>query len=511
MLIFSGGIGLPGGLSLFDSAAAIFDSADSGDEELVEIVRELNEGSSPDSVRERLVDAVQESRQLVLRAIQIAPITTSEASNLQRRADDADLESLLDDDSKEAMMEKVKKLDRQQQATIRFLFSRCASNHQFVRDFLARGHTQLPEPLSETEEIATKRIEAMRTLNRVLAKRVASVDLEDEENASKTPPTQDQIDARIERVYGPATDSVNETKELFLKLAEQQYKLKEKNASSLKPYTEPMHYANQAQSHVFFGAMGLQKSESEFVKSFSAMRLAATEIDRAMRGTPPSHLAAAEQEKEAAAQRERERQERIAAAEREREKTLANQRAAAEKSASQPSQSNPNDLAATEPMTDPGRKTQARPDDRPPFGSRFSPPLGGPMRGGPMPRGMGPNGPSQGDGQRGDLQSGGGQPNRGATFGPGRMGGSNTRPRPPVFDPKTGVTIKMQNAGNLGSSEVMKKFRSLKSATSVRIRNGEMTVQIGYTGDLDDVAELIDFGTIQSSDDSSRTIIVEKQ
>ena len=67
----------------------------------------------------------------------------------------------------------------------------------------------------------------------------------------------------------------------------------------------------------------------------------------------------------------------------------------------------------------------------------------------------------------------------------------------------------MSNAGAIRSGPHTQKFsRTLKCPVHWSARNGEVTIKLGYTGSLDDVVKLIDFGTVTSTDPDKRTITV---
>ena len=72
------------------------------------------------------------------------------------------------------------------------------------------------------------------------------------------------------------------------------------------------------------------------------------------------------------------------------------------------------------------------------------------------------------------------------------------------------MTIVMNGAGNLSTKEISDKFvKALVVGCQVSIRNGNMTIRLSYSGPLENVTKLIDFGNVASTDEQARKIVLE--
>ncbi|MEO1526670.1 MAG: hypothetical protein AAFX06_14635 [Planctomycetota bacterium] len=496
-----GGV-LPG--TVFDSADAVLSDAEASDEALIRLAGELKSGNVVE-IRDEFVATLEASRKLVFRSVCISPMSPSETDKLF--SEDGLDEGPLDSDAKETIVDQVQDLpDGPDKAVIRLAVTQASTNTKFVREYLEHGHLELPAANTAGEKIARERIEIIRKFNRLLADRVekgeakwkAAMEKEKAKAGGELPEgpppekTQQEIAEDIDEIFGPIADDVQGFADRMTTLAEQRYKLEEADVGDEKQFEELFFYSMLANGRVFNRLALARGDESKFVEAFKNLTISIQDHERAVRGTAPSKIAALEREKEAADQRERERLAKIAEDKRQQDNRVRAEKEAEEERKRQ--------MAMAE-----SAKDSAPPDSLAMDGSSgngagdrgMGAPFGGGNRfGGPF----GPGGSRFGDRGPGSFRGG----SRGGPRGSGSSG-------PPPIDTKTGFTIKMKNANGVSSQEITKKLLELKAAVSVRNSGGELTVKGGYTGPLADVAKLIDFGKVVSTDESTRTIVVEKE
>lgn len=225
-------------------------------------------------------------------------------------------------------------------------------------------------------------------------------------------------------------------------------------------------------------------------------------------------MAAREQERLAAADRERQELARQEQAARERKQQEEARVAAAEAAAKEAEQrrladaerareqaeAGPTELAGGSPQSaDGGERTGGR--------------LAGPGGGRP-PRGFGPVGPR---GPRSGFEppaapgppAGFGQPRGGAGMGGGRPGQPGQFPSgPPAMGPS--VTIRISGPVNMNVNGFLDKLKAALKTGNYQSSHsgGEATLTLGYGGDLQVVIDAIDFGKVQATDLEKREIRV---
>lgn len=505
---------IPASVSVFDSGEAILADADEIDLELQRIVNSLGETTVTDAQRKELVGKVLESFELLTRANKLAPLTDEQALALTDGVEEVDRpgsifesktvpESPLDDEARDAMRTKLRKIPMDQSKGAFPMVQRGLAITNFLREYLRYGHREFPTTTDRGEEIDVERIKLIRQFNLAGAKTTEKIDplyvesLEDKEAAK----------AYILSVYQPMLSEAEEIAEKLYALANERYELAEEIKPS-KRYSELEYYAEQMTGVVYGHSVGVGVSRSGELGPVAEVLFAAKDLDRAERGIMPSRLAKDHREKEAAAaERERaesERQAKIAMEQQRLDQELENERKLAAAEAKR-----------KEALEEAKRRAESgEPDPNSVAGNQFGP-FGSRMRGPggrPGPAGMGSGRDRSRPGSFDPSNPGPGSFGPGS-FGPGprrgpRFGGGG--PPMPAFDPKTGVTIQMDLAQGISPGNVTRKFSGpLQTSVSASSSNGRLVIRVSYTGSIDDVAKLIDFGKVVSKDAATRTIIVE--
>lgn len=493
-LVSKGSLLPPTIASVFDSAGSVWNDADANDLKTAQWVDEYLANPAAMKDNERINELRNESRHLVARAVTLSPLSQSEATGLMGEGGAA-LSGPVPEAERDAIHEKMYERGNRERS---FLLSVVGTNfiqNDFAREFLCQGHVELQDSSDEAEQVLIEQIRLLRRFNR-LAGEIAVA----EYGKKFEMQSQDDFKVRMDKLYAPIFDETTEITEELHELASRRYLAAQKRNGPPKKYADILYYVNQARAQILPNNLAMVQSGASLVDYLRDMRTASSEIDQARRGIKPDRLAKADAEKEQAAQqaeaerRQREQQEK------ERQDKLA-----ADKAAEQNSTTSNDSMESSEPDSNAlaGNDPSASGSPSGPgsaFGGLGRPPMGSgrpPFRGRPDF----------------DEQSGGGPPNGfpgrpsgpryGSGFGPG-----NRPPRPDI-DTSTGITIKMSNAGSINSGPHTQKLsQTLKCSVNWSQSNGEVTIKIGYTGPMKDVIDLIEFGTVKSTDEAKRTIVV---
>ena len=464
---------LPATISIFDSASAIVAQADENDTELKRWVDENGPAAPTKESQSKLERLSVDSMRLVARAVLLAPLDENEARKISDRhvhaaddelagdeaAEDGAPQGPLSDDQISAMRDKLNELPESDRMMTRALVGAALKSSAFTREYLRFGHRELPPSGTQGEQIKVKQIELLRQLNRLAAKVVMRID----PDYSNRPETEEEVTEFLDKIYGPIVDDVSLLADKMHRLAAARYEVPKEQVGDPDQFDEIMYYTELAQGSLLVANMALVQSKAKITKPLSDFMIASKDVDRAAMGLKPSRMA----EQEAAQQqieserirREQERKDRIANQNRQQEEELRQEKlkADAERSLSARNQDSPAapDLSSNVQPADRARS----PGFGPGFGPRFGPgrnsgdPNSGDPFGPPGSRAGSRFGPPAGFGNRGFGARGMGDGgNRGGAA--GRAG----RPAPPVIEPGTGVTITMDDASSVNTSELSKTF-----------------------------------------------------
>ena len=478
---------------------ALVATAEARNKEIVDSISALDDKTNLVALKKRMEFFSEDAQKLVVRAAMISPISKQQAQGLATET--SALKERMGFEQQERINKLLDKMSKSDKAQFRALVSHAVARQSWVIEYLKNGHVELSEPTTEGERIACERIEIIRRVNRMAAGVIKGHKFKEPLNKK----SHQEIAEILDELFSPIQDDLDQAGNEMIALGERRYGLEKSDVGDMRQYTEQLTYERMMQGFVLTQSMAFLSTKPKVYDSIAKITRGSQDIDGAEFGRVPDGV---RKKKEAEDQAIADR-----AAKEAEQARLAALRAAAERNATadQPGNHNgqskpPSDsLARNETASDNPFESPGMSDSRDPAvetvgpgggfpGSRFGPrgfPRGGPNRSGPS-----------GFGNPGDPSQPFGSPSGGRP-------GANGRPTgPPVMNPETSVTITMNNASGIDSRAVSNTFQSLKVATSVRISNGKMEAKIGFAGDVQEVADLIQFGKVESVDKPKRTIVV---
>lgn len=524
---------IPTSMMIFDSGNAVLADADASDLELLRLIKSIEGETIPQETLDQVTEIAVESKQLLIRAFRLSLMTEQEAIELTgvpaqpKDSDNAGFfrkarpspEGPLDDDAKEMIREIVGEIPSEKRMGLVWGLGQGFGNAEFVREYLRYGHLRTPEPAKRGEQIAAKQIDLIRKASKMGIGYAEKIDVEQIEALQKEgdSPDQEKIRQYVWGLFSPIDDDLSEIGEQLFALAEERHGLGPDEVGDLKQYEEIYRFAFMMTRHVYGGAISTFNGKVTAFAGLENLLAGTQDLDAANRGMLPSRLAEKiranqptaeelklqfEQQKQAMQQQAEElraKNEKIAAQKRQEEAAkIAAARSKADAANQGPPDSNSIASGNPSPLSPTGANTTNN-------GNGGRPAMGSPF--GPRPSGV-PAGMGQGGRFRGPQSGGPRGPGPAGMRGPGGGGaGPSSRPE---FDPTTGVTIVMNDARGISTKDVAGKFiKTLKVGSQVNLNNDKLTVRLSYTGPLETVTKLIDFGTVVSANEETRMITLE--